>query len=149
MIEEANFDFDGDFSHYDDGPVDPFPDDPNYSKFLQARAKTERLARRLFSRGKIQPPQATRRRLRSNRTRCFIRRLGQRLHQRARRCPRVARRTTKRCSSGVGNEPDGDPAPPPCPWQSRRSRRNKKSGEELSSRPLQFGPVLSSLAVQP
>ena len=46
MIEEANFD--DDFSQYDDDPPDPYPDDPNYSEFLQARAKTEHLARRLF-----------------------------------------------------------------------------------------------------
>jgi len=131
--------------------ADPFPDDPNYSEYLQARAKTERLAIRVFRRSieQVGPPALG---CAPNRgPRCFNRRLGQRLRRRTPRVPRAARHVVRRCSSGVGNESSGSgdsPEPPPASWQLLPDCGDKNS-RELSSRLPQFDPVISSLRVMP
>jgi len=119
---------DEDGAHCDDGDFDPFPDDLGYESFSLERARLERKAWRLFGDRKAQTPVPTRRRSRSNRTRCFIRWLGHRMHKRASRSHRVARRSPQRCSSGVGNEPDGDPEPPLERPQSYGPIRDKNLG---------------------
>lgn len=134
----ANCD-DVDAEYFDEEPPDPFPDDPNYAEFLQARARLERESRRVFRYPKIQQDAPTRRRPLRNGTRCFIRRLGQRMHHRAPRSPRVARRA----SSGVGNETDGEPWPQSCGLSRDKNKR------ELGSEPQHLDFTRSLFARAP
>jgi hypothetical protein len=125
MIDEANCD--DDFSHYDDGPPDPWPGDEGFEDHRREVFRTECRTRRLWTRvcprrqpSAHKPPS----RMPPRYTRC------QRTGRPRRRAPRLRTTSTRAACSGGASRTSGEssdgPEPPRPSGQVSNQRWHKK-----------------------